>query len=69
MYQSIFLPMKYLSELAGRAQTVKSARIKLIRLSVTALVAPPQKSGVIAMISSLVAKSAQVLAHTGFLHH
>lgn len=59
---------EYLSELAGSAQTVKSARIKLMRLSVSAAEVPPQNSGVITICSSLVAKSAQVLAHTGGLH-
>jgi len=54
--------------LAGSAQTVKSARIKLMRLSVRAAEVPPQNSGVITICSSLVAKSAQVLAHTGGLN-
>src|SRR5438045_4074569 len=59
---------KYLKELAGREQTVKSARTKPIRRSVSDEVFPPQNSGVIIIVSSLVANSAHVLAHTGGLN-
>jgi hypothetical protein len=58
-----------LSELEGRAQTVKSALTRPIRKSVKLEEFPPQNSGVITIVSSLVAKSAQVLAHTGGLNH
>lgn len=58
----------YLRELLGRAQTVKSALIKFIRRSVTELELPPQNSGVMTIVSSLVAKSAHVLAQTGGLN-
>ena len=59
--------MKYVSEFAGNAQTVKSARTKPTRRFIKSVVFPPQNSGVITIVSSLVAKSAQVLAHTGGL--
>ena len=46
---------------------MKSARTRLIRRSVKLEEFPPQNSGVITIVSSLVAKFAHVLAHTGGL--
>lgn len=56
-----------LKEFAGKEQTVKSARTNPTRRSVRFVDVPPQNSGVIIIVSSLVAKSAQVLAQTGGL--